>query len=336
MTKKNRIPPKVSGLVGAGKIGPIPVETVDRMPSFDTDLRERPEEAPGNEDVKFAVEPKVSEVVQTIPVERIQRSQFQNRIVRSSADIADLAENIRTDGLNNPIVVRPTTDGFYELISGETRLQAFVYLGEREIPARIRPMSDLQAARSTVLDNLFHYPLVDYEIYKGFKILLDSGAIPSIRALSRETPYSKSQVHRLMAFSRLPEEAILILENHPDLIGANIAEALAELTGKGYCELVAKALERIRDGSLNQMRAPSWIESQTQERTQPSRRIAAHHNGKPYAILLRAGEVIKITAMSGVDIERLEEAIFDLLKSKTGVFLTPLQSDTPVGTEPEN
>ncbi|MGZ8218720.1 ParB/RepB/Spo0J family partition protein [Methylomagnum sp.] len=272
-----------------------------------------PEESDGSADY--------SGMVKNIPIEKIKRSPYQNRIARSTVEIADLAENVKADGLNNPIVVRPLTDGYFELISGETRLDAFLHLERQEIPAIIRELDDVQAARSTVLDNIFHNPLCDYEIYKGLKILLDSGAVPSIRALSKDTPYSKSHVHRLMAFGKLPEDAIKLLESDPGIIGANVAEALAEQTAKGYHELVLKALERIREGRLNQMRAVVWMASQITERSEPSKRVASHSDGKPYATLTRTGGTIKITTARNVDIDLLEEAVYALLSNNPSAFL---------------
>lgn len=323
MNTKTKLPPKVSGLISAGKLNPVSDDALSRMPAFAAPVPEEPleniqattEETVGAEDS--------SGVVKHIPVEKIKRSPYQNRIARSAAEISDLAENIKADGLNNPIVVRPLDGGHFELISGETRLEAFLLLERQEIPARIRELDDMQAARSTVLDNIFHSPLCDYEVYKGLKILLDSKAVASIRALSRETPYSKSHVHRLMAFGKLPEKAMALLESHPALIGANVAEALADQAAKGHAGLVVKALERVLDGRLNQMRAALWLASQLGERSEPIKRVASHSDGKPYATLTRAGGTIKITASRNVDMELLEEAVYALLSDNPAAFLAP-------------
>lgn len=310
MATKNKLPPKVSGLVGSGKLGTVSDDMLNRMPSFAAKI-------PENLEPDTATPADLLDKVVNIEVAKIRRSQFQNRLRREDASVVDLAENIKADGLNNPIVVRPMDDGLFELISGETRLEAMIHIGLTEVPARIRPMTDTQAARSTVLDNMFHNPLSDYEIYKGFRILLDLGAVKSVSGLSRDTPYSKTQVHRLMAFGKLPPEALVFLDAQPDLIGANIAEALADWCAKGQQAWVLKALERIRDGLMKQMRAPSWIASQLQERIQPQKKILTREDGKPYATLVRSGDTLRITTASATDAEALELILMNVLSENS-------------------
>ncbi len=309
MSARNKMPPKVSGLIGSGKLGPVSGEMLNRMPAFEAGPPDRVESGP-------SLPADAPDRVWNIPVEKVRRSRFQNRLGKDDSAILDLAENIKADGLNNPIVVRPMEDGLFELISGETRLDAMVRMGHTEVPARVRPMSDLQAARSTVLDNMFHNPLSDYETYKGFKTLLELGAVKSVSGLSRETPYSKSQVHRLMAFGKLPEEAMSLLDAHPGLVGANIAEALADWSAKGHPGLVLKALERVRDGTLKQMRAPSWIESQVKERVRPQKVVVTRGDGQPYATLVRTGGTIRITTASEADAEELAQMLVGLLSAE--------------------
>lgn len=322
MNAKTKMPPKVSGLISAGKLNPVSDDALSRMPAFEALAQEAPLEnaPPAPKEAESAEDS--SGLVKNVPIEKIRRSRYQNRIARSTVEISDLAENIKADGLNNPIVVRPLSDGYYELVSGETRLEAYLLLERPEIPARIRELDDAQAARSTVLDNIFHNPLCDYEIYKGLKILLDSKAVSSVRALSKETPFSKSHVHRLMAFGKLPEEAIGLLESQPGLIGANVAEALADQAAKGNPALVVTALERVRDGRLNQTRAALWVEGQIIERPEPIKRVAAHGDGKPYATLTRVGGTLKITASRNVDMARLEEAVYALLSNDPAAFIS--------------
>ena len=126
-----------------------------------------------------------------------------------------LAEDIRRDGLRNPIIVRPISEGRYELVSGETRTEAFRMIGRSEIPAFIRPMDDVMAARGTVLDNFFHQELTDYEKYKGLKILMDCGAASSLTQLAALTPWGKTHVFRFMSFGKLPDPALSLLESFP-------------------------------------------------------------------------------------------------------------------------
>jgi ParB family chromosome partitioning protein len=257
-----------------------------------------------------------------LPIDRIDASRFQNRLTISEEKIASLADNIRQDGLNSPIIVRAVGKR-YELVAGETRMRAYQHLGHQEIPAFVRDMDDAHSARSTVLDNFFHETLTDYEIYKGLHTLMEVNAATSIRKLADITPWEKSHVQRLMAFGRLPPAVIDMLERQPGLIGGATAEALAGCKGKGIdLALVARAVERIRDGKMPQTRAMAWIESKGKERgagaSAPIRAVVTSPQGNPLCTVDRGPKGIKIQSAQGVDIdwEPVQAALIGLLKGQ--------------------
>lgn len=59
-----------------------------------------------------------------LPIEKITPSPFQARTVFDEGEIKKLAVSILQNGLLQPISVRPTVDGRYQLIAGERRLRA--------------------------------------------------------------------------------------------------------------------------------------------------------------------------------------------------------------------
>ena len=197
-----------------------------------------------------------------IPLDLIVRSPFQNRSRVNEEEVALLAEDIRRDGLRNPATVRPLPDGHYELVSGETRVEAFRVLARTEMPAFVRPMGDTEAARGAVLDNFFHRDLEDYEIYKGFKTLMDCGAASSLGQLASLTPWGKTHVFRFMSFGKLPQTAMDILEESADLISAKVAGEFAKLAVDGMpAELVTDALRLAVEGRLDPHQSAKWAES---------------------------------------------------------------------------
>ncbi|MEN9653154.1 MAG: putative chromosome-partitioning protein ParB [Verrucomicrobiota bacterium] len=69
------------------------------------------------------------------------------------AQVKELAESIRSEGLLQPVVVRKVKDGF-ELIAGERRYRAFKLLGQKTITARIVEASDASSAVLALVENL--------------------------------------------------------------------------------------------------------------------------------------------------------------------------------------
>ncbi|MGV6817547.1 MAG: ParB/RepB/Spo0J family partition protein [Thiotrichales bacterium] len=91
--------------------------------------------------------------LQTLPVDQIQRGQYQPRIHIRQESLEELAESIRSQGLVQPIVVRPLGDG-YELIAGERRWRASQMAGLHEIPAVVKPVPDQAAAAMALIENI--------------------------------------------------------------------------------------------------------------------------------------------------------------------------------------
>ena len=65
--------------------------------------------------------------------------------VEDNDEMAELRESIRTHGVLSPILVRPTEDGEYEIVSGHRRVFACRRLGLKDVPAIVQPMTQEEA-----------------------------------------------------------------------------------------------------------------------------------------------------------------------------------------------
>ena len=87
------------------------------------------------------------------------------------AQVKELADSIRSEGLMQPIVVRKVKDG-YELIAGERRFRAFKLIGEKTITARILEASDASSAVLALIENLQRADLNAIDEALGFASLM--------------------------------------------------------------------------------------------------------------------------------------------------------------------
>ena len=87
------------------------------------------------------------------------------------AQVKELADSIRSEGLMQPIVVRKVKDG-YELIAGERRFRAFKLMGEKTITARILEASDASSAVLALIENLQRADLNAIDEALGFASLM--------------------------------------------------------------------------------------------------------------------------------------------------------------------
>ena len=92
--------------------------------------------------------------IHALPIDAIRPSPFQARTNFDEQELAGLAQSIRENGLLQPISVRKTADGSYELVAGERRLRACKLAKMQTIPAILCNYSDERTAALGLLENL--------------------------------------------------------------------------------------------------------------------------------------------------------------------------------------
>lgn len=101
--------------------------------------------------------------------QQIEPSPFQARTHFDEKEIARLALSIAENGLLQPVTVRKTAPGHYQLIAGERRLRACKLAGLKEIPAIQCDYEDDQTAALGLLENVQRQGLDPFEQARGIK-----------------------------------------------------------------------------------------------------------------------------------------------------------------------
>jgi len=104
---------------------------------------------------QVAIEEANGDQLKVVPVDLIQRGQYQPRMDIDNETLQDLAESIRAQGVVQPVVIRPLGDaGRYELIAGERRWRAAQLAGLGAIPAIIKRVADADAMSIALIENI--------------------------------------------------------------------------------------------------------------------------------------------------------------------------------------
>ena len=106
-----------------------------------------PQEAP-------AETPVAVEGLSQLPLDLIQRGRFQPRRDFNPESLQELADSIATQGVVQPIVVRPVDGERYEIIAGERRWRAAQQAGLSEIPVVVRDVPDKTAMAMGLIENI--------------------------------------------------------------------------------------------------------------------------------------------------------------------------------------
>ncbi len=139
----------------------------------------------------------------TLPIERLRPGRYQPRTKMDPAALAELAESIKSQGIVQPIVVRPVgpPDGDYEIIAGERRYRAAQLAGLDEVPVVIKAVPDTAALAIALIENIQREDLNPLEEAHG------------VQRLIREFDFTHEQAAQAIGRSRSATSNLLRLLN---------------------------------------------------------------------------------------------------------------------------
>ena len=201
-----------------------------------------------------------------LPVDLLQRGQYQPRIDMRTESLQELADSIRSQGIIQPIVVRPVNEGQpgqprrYEIIAGERRWRAAQMAGLHEIPALVRRVGDEAAVAMALIENIQRENLNPLEEARALDRLIsefDMTHATAAEAVGR----SRAAVSNLLRLLELADEVKTLVEHREIEMGH--ARALLGLQSKRQQAevgaLVAKKKLSVRDTEalVRKLQAPA-------------------------------------------------------------------------------
>src|SRR5205814_6902742 len=148
-------------------------------------------------------EPHAQEIIE-IALELIDENPYQTRRTFDVAGLNELAESIKANGLAQPVVVRPGTNGHYVLVLGERRCRASKLAGRTSVAAIVRPLGNEQAAEMTIVENLQRQALNCLEQAHAFARLSREFNLTQ-EQIGKRTGTSRESVANYMRMLKLPK-----------------------------------------------------------------------------------------------------------------------------------
>ena len=125
--------------------------------------------------------PKVTDLSDTAPaaesspsvlrLDLLQPGKYQPRTRMDEGSLYELAESIKSQGIMQPILVRPVGGGRYEIIAGERRSRAARLAGLDEVPVLVKAVPDEAAAAMALIENIQREDLNPLEEAQGLQRL---------------------------------------------------------------------------------------------------------------------------------------------------------------------
>jgi len=132
----------------------------------------------------FPPDKELRDALVDIDITSVSPNPYQARTMWDEAELVELAESIKANGVIQPIIVRRAGSG-YELIAGERRLKAAQIAGLTTIPALIRAASDEQMHEWSLVENIHRAELNPIERARAYQNYLNAFSLTQAEAAER-------------------------------------------------------------------------------------------------------------------------------------------------------
>jgi len=147
-----------------------------------------------------------------IDINAIDTNPFQPRSRFDAQALEELAASIRQVGIVQPLTVRESGDGRYQLIAGERRLRAARMAGLTHVPAYIRTADDTAMLEMALVENIQREDLDAVEVAISYQRLIEECSLTQ-EQLSDRVGKQRSTVANYLRLLRLPAEIQLGIRN---------------------------------------------------------------------------------------------------------------------------
>ena len=197
-------------------------------------------------------------------VSEIEPNRNQPRKDFDEQSLAALADSITEHGLIQPIVVRPTASGRYQIVAGERRWRASRMAGLQTVPVIIKELDDKAYYETALIENLQREDLNPLEEAQGYRTLIDVYKLTQ-EQVSKSVGKARATVTNALRLLSLEKNekaaladgkitagharALLAVTDNADLRARMLAEALAGAS--------VRELERMAKAPINTPKKPS-------------------------------------------------------------------------------
>ena len=154
--------------------------------------------------------PAADQGIRQLDVTCIQRGKYQPRRDIDPESLEDLASSIRTQGIIQPLIVRPIGDKF-EIIAGERRWRAAQLAGLNAVPVIVRDIPDEAAIAIALIENIQRENLNPIEEAIALQRLIDEFGMTHQQA-AEAVGKSRATISNLLRLLALPDEVKAMLE----------------------------------------------------------------------------------------------------------------------------
>ena len=243
------------------------------------------------EDFSPAAEAKDTQY-RSIALHRIEPNPDQPRQDFPEEELQALADSISVHGLIQPLTVRETRPGYYQIIAGERRWRACRLAGLTEVNAVVLEADDQKTMELALIENLQRQDLNAEEEALGFRTLMDTYGMTQ-EEVATQVAKSRSAVANSLRLLSLPPEVLEMVRD--GRLSAGHARTLVGITDR---KLLLDAAQRIINMGLSVRQAESLAKTLMKKKVSasvPAAPLEVDYNAEAELTLGKAlGRKVKI------------------------------------------
>ena len=162
--------------------------------------------------------PQVSEDLKEIDLDLIEPNNLQPRTRFDEAQLEELAQSIKANGVVQPILVRRIRGERYQLVAGERRWRAAQRAGLQKVPAVIREVPDDRMLELALIENIQRQELNAIEEAHAYKRLIETLGLTQ-ETVAQRVGRDRTFVTNYLRLLRLPEDIQQLVEENKISMG---------------------------------------------------------------------------------------------------------------------
>lgn len=237
----------------------------------------------------------------------IEPNHDQPRKIFDEKALTELADSISQHGVLQPLVVRPMTNGGYQLVAGERRWRAARIAGLSEVPVIIKELTDEETIEIAMVENLQREDLNPLEEALGYSYMMQELKITQEEA-AEKVGKSRPAIANSLRLLKLPEEIQEMVKNN--LISAGHARALLGFANEADMITTANMIIK-EDISVRQIEALVKLSKKAPKEPKPEKKKEKFFSEVELALKNNLGRKVKIKESGKKGAGVLEIEFFD-------------------------
>src|SRR4028119_1655935 len=160
----------------------------------------------------------VNEELREVDIDLIEPNNVQPRTRFDETQLEELAQSIKTNGVVQPILVRKTGGGRYQIVAGERRWRAAQRAGLQRIPSVIRDVPDDKMLELALIENIQRQELNAIEEAYAYKRLIETLGLTQ-ETVAQRVGRDRTFVTNYLRLLRLPEDIQQLVEENKISMG---------------------------------------------------------------------------------------------------------------------